>query len=175
MRLLTSFAIGILTVTLLAAQTGNRKMTKNEKSPSDSTSVTLNGKKITIEYNAPNVRGRKVEGGLVPYDRVWRLGADAATTLTTEADVMIGDLRVPEGVHTLYIQASEDGWKLIVNKQTGQWGTQYDEAQDLGRVDMNTTKLSQPVEQLKISLLPSGMLTIEWGNTKAEVPVKAAS
>jgi hypothetical protein len=119
-----------------------------------------------------------VEGGLVPYGEVWRLGADAATTLTTSSDIVIGNLRVPKGVHTLYILASEGSWKLIVNKQTGQWGTQYSEGQDLGRVDLKTTKLSKPVEKLNISLKPgganAGTLEIEWGSTKAVAPVKAA-
>lgn len=164
-------------VMVFAAPTGNRKATQNSQSPSAETSMTLNGQTITIEYNAPSVRGRKVEGGLVPYGKAWRLGADSATTLTTTADVMIGNLKVPKGAHTLYIWAEESGWKLIVNKQTGQWGTVYSEAQDLGRVDMQTTKLSTPVEKLQITLQPAGAagtLSIEWGNTKATVPVKLA-
>jgi hypothetical protein len=161
---------------LLAGATGNRKVTQNKLSPPAETSIKLGGHAITIEYNAPSARERKVEGGLVPYGKVWRLGADSATTLTTGADVTIGNLRVPKGVHTLYILAAEDGWKLIVNKQTGQWGTQYNEAQDLGRVDMAVTKLPQSVEKLSIALKSAGpsngTLEIEWGNTKATVPIK---
>lgn len=164
---------------LLGAATGNRKMTENAKSPSAETSMMLGGQPITIEYNAPSVRGRKVEGGLVPYGKVWRLGADSATTLTTGVDIMLGSVRVPKGVHTLYVMASEGGWKLLVNKQTGQWGTQYSEAQDLGRVDMTVTKLSAPVEKLNIALKSAGStggtLEVEWGNTKAVVPVKVAN
>jgi hypothetical protein len=162
---------------MLPAATGNRKVTQNKLSPPADTSVKLGGHAVTIEYNAPSVRGRKVEGGLVPYGEVWRLGADSATTLTTEADLMIGNLRVPKGVHTLYILASESGWKLIVNKQTGQWGTVYNEPQDLGRADMKVTKLSQPVETLKIALVSggsAGTLEIEWGNTKAVVSIRLA-
>jgi hypothetical protein len=91
-------------------------------------------------------------------------------------DLMIGNLRVPKGVHTLYILASESGWKLIVNKQTGQWGLTYSDAQDLGRVDMTLSKLSAPAETMKINLNGSGpssaTLDVEWGNTKASVPVK---
>jgi len=116
-----------------------------------------------------------VEGGLVPYGKVWRLGADAATTLTTDADITIGDLHVPQGVYTLYVLASKDGWKLIVNKQTGQWGTEYDQSQDLGRVSMKTANVS-PVETLKITLrstgASAGALDITWGATQASVPVK---
>jgi hypothetical protein len=112
-----------------------------------------------------------VEGGLIPYGQVWRLGADSATTLTTDTDLKIGNLSVPKGVYTLYIAATEGGWNLVVNKQKGQWGTEYNESQDLGRVPLKLTKLSQPVETLKITM-NNGMLDIEWGSTKASVAVK---
>lgn len=175
MKIQTALAITVLAAATLAAQTGNRRVTENAQSPSADTSVTLGGNKITIEYNAPSARGRKVEGGLVPYDSIWRLGADSATTLTATADLTIGDLKVPKGVYTLYIQASESGWKLVVNKQTKQWGTVYQEAQDLGRVALKLNKLDQPVEKLDISLKGSGSaatLEISWGSTKASVPIK---
>jgi hypothetical protein len=133
----------------------------------------VGGKSVTIEYNAPSARGRKVEGGLIPYTEIYRMGADAATTLTTDTDLMIGNLKVPKGVYTLYLQASESGpWQLVVNKQTKQWGTVYKQDQDLGRTNMKVTKLDSAVEKFKIEL-GSGMLTVEWGNTKATVPVKA--
>jgi hypothetical protein len=156
---------------LLTAATGNRRVTQNKQSPPADTSMKVGGKDVTIEYNAPSVRGRKVEGGLIPYGQVWRLGADSATTLTTDTDLKIGNLSVPKGVYTLYIAATEGGWNLVVNKQKGQWGTEYNESQDLGRVPLKLTKLSQPVETLKITL-NNGMLDIEWGSTKASVAVK---
>jgi len=176
MKITFGIAALIVAAALMSgASTGHRQVTKNEKSPSADTSMKLGDKAITIEYNAPSARGRAVEGGLVPYGKVWRLGADAATTLTTDADITIGDLHVPQGVYTLYILASEDGWKLIVNKQTGQWGTEYSESQDLGRVSMKTAKVS-PVETLKITLkitgASAGALDITWGATRASVPVK---
>jgi hypothetical protein len=177
MRALLGVALLAAGAMICAAETGNRKATDNKLSPSAETSMMLGGHPITIEYNAPSVRGRKVEGGLVPFDRVWRLGADSATTLTADANIDIGSLRVPKGAYTLYIQGSEGGWKLIVNKQTGQWGTEYNEAQDLGRVDLKMSKPSQPVETLKITLKGSGSqgtLEIAWGNTIATVPVKLA-
>ena len=164
-------------VVLAAAATGNRQVTQNKLSPTAETSMTLGSHHVTIEYNAPSARGRKVEGGLIPYGQPWRLGADAATTLTTDADIMIGKLRVPKGVHTLYLLANENGpWELIVNKQTRQWGTEYNQGQDLGRVPMTETKLSQPVEKLNIVLKPTGgsegVLEIQWGTTQAGAPVK---
>jgi uncharacterized membrane protein len=172
----TLVAAAIITAALLTAETGNRKVTQNALSPSAETSVSLGGHKVTIEYNAPSARGRKVEGGLIPYDAVWRLGADSATTLTTETDLTIGDLKVPKGVYTLYLQGGENAWKLIVNKQTGQWGTDYSQGQDLGRVSMKLSKLSEPAEKLKITLKsagPAATLEIVWGGTHAVVPVKA--
>jgi len=162
--LFTAFAI-------LIAATGNRKVTQNKQSPPADTSMKVGGQDVTIEYNAPSARGRKVEGGLIPYGEVWRLGADSATTLTTNTDLKIGSLAVPKGVYTLYIAASDGAWKLVVNKQKGQWGTEYNEPQDLGRVPLKLTKLSSPVETLKITLA-NGMLDIEWGSTKASVSVK---
>ena len=156
---------------LLTAATGNRRVTQNKQSPPAETSMKVGGKDVTIEYNAPSARGRKVEGGLIPYGEVWRLGADSATTLTTDTDLKIGNLSVPKGVYTLYIAATEGGWNLVVNKQKGQWGTEYNQPQDLGRVPLKMTKLSQPVETLKITLA-HGMLDIEWGSTKASVTVK---
>jgi hypothetical protein len=162
--LLSVFAI------LTAATTGNRRVTQNKQSPPADTTMKVGGKDVTIEYNAPSARGRKVEGGLIPYGEVWRLGADSATTLTTDTNLKIGDLAVPKGVYTLYIAATEGAWKLVVNKQKGQWGTEYNESQDLGRVPLKLTRLSAPVETLKITLT-GGMLEIEWGSTKASVPV----
>jgi hypothetical protein len=175
MRLVSYIALGLCAAALLSAQTGNRKATQNPKSPSADTSVTLDGHAITIEYNAPSARGRKVEGGLIPYGHWWRLGADNATTLTTDTDITIGDVHVQKGAYSLYILASEGDWKLIINKKTGQWGTVYDESQDLGRAALRVAKTGQPVETLKITLTGSGkagMLRIEWGNSRAEVPVK---
>jgi hypothetical protein len=175
MKITTCVAVGIVAAMTLSGATGNRKVTANNKlSPPADTSMTLGGKTVTIEYNAPSARGRKVEGGLIPSGSVWRLGADSATTLTTDTDLMIGDLKVPKGIYTLYLLGGEKDWKLIVNKQTGQWGTEYDESKDLGRTSMKVTKLPQPAETLKINLKSPGVLEVVWGNSQATVPVKAA-
>jgi hypothetical protein len=173
-----SIALLVASLVVLTAATGKRQVTQNAKSPSAETSTKIGGKSITIEYNAPSARGRKVEGGLIPYNSVWRLGADAATTLVTEADLKIGTLSVPKGVYTLYISAGQNGWLLIVNKQTGQWGTEYSEAQDLGRVPLKTKRVPNAVETSRIGLNASGgtngALDITWGNTEATVPIQAA-
>ena len=114
-------------------------------------------------------------GELVPYGKVWRTGANAATTFKTETDVMLGDLAVPAGTYTLFTIPGEKEWTVIVNKQTGQWGTRYDETQDLGRTKMNVKKLTEPLETFKIAVKPTagknGLLTLAWENTEASVPI----
>ena len=173
MKIQTFAVTALAAVAMLTAQTGNRQVTQNDKSPSASTSAAIGGAQITIEYNAPSARGRKVEGGLIPYNRIYRMGADAATTMTTDKEIMLGDLKVPAGVHTLYLQASESGpWQLVVNNQTKQWGTVYNKDQDLGRTAMKLTKLDSTVETFKMTL-SAKELSVEWGNTKATVPIKA--
>jgi hypothetical protein len=124
---------------------------KKLPSPPAKASVTLNDKLITIDYNTPSMRGRKIFGGLVPYGKVWRTGANPATTLKTEANLKIGDLTVPAGTYTIYSVPSETQWQLIINKQTGQWGTVYNQDQDLGRTPMQKGPTpSAPVERFAI-------------------------
>ena len=146
-------------------------------SPPAGTSQTVDGKTVSIKYSAPSVRGRKIFGALVPYDKVWRTGANAATTLKTEVNLKIGTAAVPAGTYTLYTLPSADTWKLIINKQTGQWGTVYNQNQDLARVDMKKDTLSTPQEVMSITLEPfhdkSSTLHVRWETTDVSVPVKA--
>jgi hypothetical protein len=145
--------------------------------PHESTEVALKGKKITIEYGRPFLKGRKVGQELAPYGKVWRTGADEATALTTEIDLNIGGTKVPAGKYTLYTLPSEGTWKLIINKQTGQWGTKYDETQDLARIDMQKTALPQTEEQFTISFDKKSEntadLNLDWEKTRLSVVVKA--
>jgi hypothetical protein len=144
-------------------------------SPRMTTSVTIDGKKITIGYGAPSMRGRKVMGGLVPYGEVWCAGANDATSIDTEADLEIGGMKVPKGSYTLWALPNAGEWKLIVNKETGQWHTEYRERFDLGRVKMNVKTLPAPVERFKIDLAAAGgnkgTLALSWETTEASVPI----
>ena len=164
MRKLVLCSIALLAVALSAYA----------QSPPADTSVTINGKAISIKYSAPSMRGRKIFGGLEPYGKVWRAGANAATALHTDADLEMNGLKVPKGDYTLFVYLDPDQWKLIVNKQTHQWGLSYDEKQDLGRVNMKMSKPAAPVETFKIMLAVAGgnkgTLTMEWENTVATVP-----
>ena len=145
-------------------------------SPPGTAEVTLKGKKITIEYSRPYLKGRHVGQELAPFDKVWRTGANEATSLTTEANLNIGGTNVPAGSYTLYSLPSEGTWKLIINKQTGQWGTNYDEQQDLARIDMQKSQTEQPVEQFTISFKKksdnAADLVMEWENIRLTVLVK---
>lgn len=162
----------ILTVIALPQQDKSQR-----PSPPGTAEVTLKGKKITIDYGRPYLKGRHVGQELAPFGKVWRTGANEATSFVTEGNVRVGDADVPAGSYTLYSLPSEGTWKLIINKQTGQWGTKYDESKDLARVDMQKSQLSQPVEQFTISFDKTGdstaNLVMEWENIRLTVAVKA--
>ena len=146
-------------------------------SPPMDVKQTVDGKTVSLHYNAPSKRGREIFGALVPYDKVWRTGANPATALKTEANLKIGTATVPAGSYTLYTLPSTGAWKLIINKQTGQWGTKYDESQDLARVEMKKTALASPQETMSITLDPfqgkHSTLHVKWDTTDVSVPVQA--
>jgi hypothetical protein len=144
-------------------------------------SVTVNGKTISIQYSSPAVNGRmgKLYGkdGQIGTDQnypIWRAGANAATAFHTDADLDLGGLKVPKGDYTLFVNLANPGaWELVVNKQTGQSGLDYDGKQDLGRVKMTMSKPSRMVEQLKFTLSATGnkgKLGLAWENVDASVP-----
>ncbi|MGH7678998.1 MAG: DUF2911 domain-containing protein [Gemmatimonadaceae bacterium] len=130
---------------------------------------------IRIDYGQPHLRGRALHtGNLVPLDSVWRLGANAATELETGVDLTLGGQVVPKGKYSLYALPTAAGWKLIVNKNTGQWGTDYKAEYDHVRIDLQKRTVQAPVESLSIWLIPSaqpgatpsGELRIGWGTTE---------
>jgi hypothetical protein len=144
--------------------------------PGTATFTFADGKTITITYSRPSMKGRKIFGGLVPYGQVWRTGANAATTMKTDVNLTIGNASVPAGTYTLYSIPEEKKWTLIINKQTGQWGTNYDEKQDLARVEMKASKNASPTEQFTIGFDQTGttsaVLKLDWADTIAKVDVK---
>jgi hypothetical protein len=146
-----------------------------QQSPPAQTSVAIAGKNIRIDYSAPSMRGRKIFGGLEPYGRVWRAGANSATALHTDANLDIGGLAVPKGDYTLFVFLDPNQWQLVVSKATGEWGLDYDQSRDLGRVKMEMSKPPKPIETYKMTLSSTGAnkgkLRLEWENTVAEVPI----
>jgi hypothetical protein len=144
-------------------------------SPPANVAATVAGKKITVDYYAPSMHGRKIMGGLVPFGEVWCTGANWATKITTEAPLQMGSLKLPAGSYSIWTIPNAGEWTLIINKQTGQWGTSYDEKQDLGRVPMTASPVKATVETFVIGVVPgkSGKLTFTWENVEASVPVSA--
>ena len=142
-------------------------------SPHETVNATVDGAKISVTYGRPYMKGRKIAGGLVPYGQVWRTGADEATTLVTDKALMFGSTHVQPGTYTLYTLPSDQGWQLIINKQTGQWGTDYDQAQDLARIPMKVAKTNAPVEQFTIAINDTpagGELKLTWENSDVTAP-----
>jgi len=143
------------------------------------TADTVKGATLTFDYGTPVKRGREIWGALVPWDKVWRTGANMATHFTTDRTLVLGDpqlgetLVVPAGRYTLYSIPSASGGTLIVNRQTGQNGQQYDQAQDLGRVRMQIRKLAEPVEVFTIEATDAaqgGDLALKWDRAAFVVP-----
>lgn len=169
-RILAAVALMAATASLVWAQ-----------SPSATATGVINGKTLAVRYSAPSVRGRQIfgAGGLLSRDPTypaWRAGANAATTLTTDADITVGTLAVPKGTYTLYAWVQNpDAWDLIISRQTGQWGLNYDAKQDLGRVKMTMSKPSALVETLKYTIADKGAgtgeLRLEWEHRVATVPI----
>src|SRR5271165_2225045 len=118
--------ISIVTLVVLFLTAGACAQNKQPLSPPAQATLTFaDGKTVTVDYSRPSMRNRKIFGGLVPYDQVWRTGANAATSLKTDVDLNIGGTKVPAGSYTVYTIPGMSSWQLIINKQTGQWGTKY--------------------------------------------------
>jgi hypothetical protein len=159
---------------VLIASAGVLSIAQGQRpSPHEKTDATVDGAKISVEYGRPYMKGRKIFGGLVPFGQVWRTGADEATALVTDSTLVVGDLTVPAGKYTVYTIPGEQEWTLIVNKQTGQWGTQYSEGQDLGRVKMKVAKPDTPAEQFTINIQDTaggGEFQFTWDTARATAP-----
>jgi len=127
---------------------------------------------IFVNYGRPAVRERTVWGGaLIPYDSIWRAGANEATHFATSKPITIGDMNLPAGLYTLWIQHTRNGTFLIVNKQVGQWGTDYTAAQDVGRLKMDMAKTPEHVEDFTITVRATGAnrgaIDFAWGDSVA--------
>ena len=138
----------------------------------DTVHATVGGAHLTLDYGRPHRRGREIFGNVVPWGQVWRTGANAATGITTDADITINGTTIPKGSYTLFSLPEEGRAKLIVNKQTGQWGTQYDADQDFARIDLKAEQLSQPLEVFTIAL-ENGVLSLAWDRTKYTAEVSS--
>ncbi len=153
---------------------------KPRVSPHEKVTANIAGNEMIIVYGRPYTKDpksgepRKIWGGLVPYGKVWRLGADEATLLTTDKEIEMGGNSIPAGTYSLFLLPAEDGSaKLIVNKQTGQWGTKYDESQDLARIDAKKEAVEKSVDQFTIAIEKEGeggVLKLMWEKNAYAVP-----
>lgn len=179
--MLRNAPLGLALLTIAGTATAQQPTLTAQPSTRATTVVTLTPPRgtqgmgpatIRIDYGQPHLRGRTLHtGGLVPLDTVWRLGANEATELETGVDLVIGGQPVPKGKYTLFALPSAAGWKLIVNRNTGQWGTEYKPEHDLVRIDLRQRTLASPVESLSIWLIPQprsaqGELRFAWGGVE---------
>jgi len=171
-------AVSIFSLALVLFAAACHAQQDKSKRPSPPATATLDlggGKSITVDYSSPRAKGRKIYGELVPFDKVWRTGANEATTFVTTADVTVGGVSVPAGSYTLFTIPGKDKWTLIISKTTREWGTDYSGASnDLARVDMKVSTLPSPVENFTISFEKSGnggTMNIDWETTRASVAI----
>ncbi len=142
-------------------------------SPRDTIRAEINGAHLLIDYGRPSVRGRKIFGQVVSWDSVWRTGANAATQFITDKDLRFGSTVVPAGTYSLFTIPATGGWLLIINKQHGQWGTQYDRSKDLVRLPLEVSHQEDLTERFVFGITPQsngGVLHFTWEHTKASIP-----
>lgn len=165
-------------VFLVVSIAATAQMKDKAQRPSPAANATCkfsDGKAITVDYSSPRMKGRKIFGDLVPYDQVWRTGANEATTFNTTGDLTVGGKDVPAGNYTIFTVPGQSKWTLIINKKTGEWGIPYKyESDELARVDMTVDKTSAPVENFTIAFDQKGggcTMSMEWENTHASVDI----
>jgi hypothetical protein len=145
-------------------------------SPRDTVRSTIGNDSISIDYSRPLARGRVLLGNVIPYERVWRTGANAATQFRTSAPIKLAGIQLAAGTYTLWTVPHQNGVDLIVNGQNGQWGTQYDRTRDVGKAPMKSSTLSTSVDQFTISVAASdarhGTLALEWGSFRWTAPIE---
>jgi len=175
-RILAVCAMFLMGLTIFAASSCAQQDKSARPSPPAKAECKMSGgQSISIDYSSPRMKGRKIFGGLVPYGKIWRAGANEATTFVTSASMNVGGTTVPAGSYTLFTIPNEDKWTLVISKTTGEWGTKYSgEANDLARVDMAVSKTSAPVENFTIEFAQGGdgcTLEMKWENTQASVKI----
>ena len=146
------------------------------QNPRGKAETSLSGKKVSVEYGRPSLKGRDVLSE-APVGTVWRTGADKSTTFTTDADLVIGSTTIPRGSYSLFTKRTADKtWTLVLNKQTGQWGTEHDASQDLASVPLTWEQKDSGPELFTVELSSSGAsggLRLVWGKHVLSVPFKA--
>jgi|SRR5579862_6676723 len=167
-----SIAILVLVVAPLALSSAQQDKTQRPSPPATASCKFDDGKAIKTDYSSPRMKGRKIFGGIVPFDQVWRTGANEATTFVTDSDLSVAGKEIPAGSYTLFTLPSADKWTLIISKKTGEPGTPYPEGEDLLRVDMKLSQTETPVENFTIAYHKKDAvcsLVVSWERTQATV------
>ena len=167
-----AFMASAALVAALVVPAGLVAAQEKRASPHETVKATIDGANVSITYGRPYMKGRKIFGGLVPYGQVWRTGADEATIIESDKALMFGAFHVNPGKISLYSVVTDKGWSLVLNKQVGQWGTEYKQGEDIGRVPMKVETLATPVEQFTITIDKGpggkgGVIVMQWEKTKA--------
>ena len=168
----------LLLFTLLASTLGTSAFSQEDKSkrpsPPDSvTQTTTSGVTVTINYSKPSVNGRTFGKEIAPYGKVWRTGANEATTFEINKNATIEGQPLPAGKYSIHSIPTEGEWTIIFNKVWQQWGSfQYKDTEDALRVKVKPTKAPAFAEKFIIKVNPSGVVTLAWGDTQASFTVK---
>ncbi|MFZ0818786.1 MAG: DUF2911 domain-containing protein [Candidatus Acidiferrales bacterium] len=176
-KIILMFALTFASAALFAlcAAEGQQNPSQRPSPPASAKCSLPDGGAITIDYSSPRMRGRKIYGDLVPWGKVWRAGANAATTFVPSKDVKIGNLSVPAGSYTLFVIPNQDKWTLIVSKQTGESGLTYPgESFDFGRTEMKVSSFATPLENFTIAFDQTSAgctLRMDWETTRSSVDI----
>lgn len=163
----------IIAAVLAVAFFGLKTFTKS-KSPAETAKFDQNGLTVQVDYCRPYKKGREIFGKLLPYGEVWRTGANEATIFDVKQDIKVGDKTLKAGKYTLWTIPNADKWTIILNSETGQWGTNYDEKKDVLRVDVPVGKSAEMMEQFKIDFAAAttgAEMILRWDNTEVKVPI----
>lgn len=173
-RLSTPPDVAPISAAFTARETQQGKVT--DMSPRDTVRATIGGASFLVDYSRPLQRGRKLIGGVIPFGYIWRTGANAATQFSTSAPITFAGMQLPAGTYTLWTIPKPDGATLIVNKQTGQWGTSYDARQDLGRAALQVDSVAAPAEKFTIAIDSTdksrGTMSFSWGTFRWTAPIE---
>lgn len=164
----------IIVAVLVVAFFGFRAFTKS-KSPAETAKFDQNGLTVQVDYCRPYKKGREIFGKLLPYGQVWRTGANEATIFEVKQDIKVGDKTLKSGKYTLWTVPNADKWTIVLNSETGQWGTMYDEKKDVLRVDVPVGNTAESMEQFKVDFAAvegGADMVLSWDNTEVKVPIR---
>lgn len=170
LKIFSTALMAALFVTAACAQMGGDK--SKRESPPASAKGKIGDATIVINYSQPSVKGREVFGDLVEYGKIWRTGANEATTFETDQDIMIEGEPLPAGKYALFTIPEEDEWTIIFNDQAEQWGAyKYDEGRDVLRIKA-TPEENEPTEKMTFTVDDGGTIYLDWAETRVPFTVE---